>query len=80
MYMTNISFATYVLVLREGGYIGLFITLVPKVLLWRFYLFAYQLWGLLLILIDWCIKLSVQNFQQIIVIYRRDNCVYHHWG
>ena len=32
------------------------------------------------ILIDWFIKLSVYTFQNLIVISRRGNFVYHHWG
>ena len=31
-------------------------------------------------LIGWFIKLIVQTFQAIIVMYRRGNFVYHHWG
>ena len=31
------------------------------------------------ILIGWFIKLSVQSFQPLIVIYGRGNFVYHHW-
>ena len=34
-------------------------------------------WGLLLNLIGWLIKISVQTFQPIIIIYRRGNFVYH---
>ncbi len=43
---------------------------------------AYQLWGLLKILIGWFIKLSVtvQTFQPLISINRRGNFVYHLWG
>ncbi len=66
---------------REG-YIGLFITLVPKVLhiITLSYSLTYQLWELYQILIAWFIKLSVQTFQPQIVIYSRGNFVYHHWG
>ena len=32
-----------------------------------------------LILIGWFINLSVQTFQPLIIIYRRDNFVYHYW-
>ena len=38
---------------------------------------AWQLWGLLLNFIGWFIKLSVQTFQPLIVIY--SNFVYHSW-
>ncbi len=43
-----------------------------------FYSLTWQLWELWWILIGWFIKLSLQTSQQIIVIYRRDNFVYHH--
>ena len=33
-----------------------------------------------MILIGWFIKLSVQIFQPLIVIYRKGNFDYHHWG
>ena len=36
-------------------------------------------WDSKWILIGWLIKLSVQTFQPLIVIYRRDNFVYHYW-
>ena len=32
-----------------------------------------------LILISWFIKLSIQTFQRLIIIYRRGKFVYHHW-
>ncbi len=32
------------------------------------------------ILIGWSIRLSTQKFQPLIVIFKRDNFVYHHWG
>ena len=38
---------------------------------------AWQLWGPLL---NFIIKLSVQTFQPLTVIYRRGNFIYHHWG
>ena len=44
------------------------------------YLLTQQIWGLLLILIGRVIKLSVQAFQSLIVIYRRGNFVYHNLG
>ena len=44
------------------------------------YSLVQQLWGLLLILIGWFIKLSCQMFQPLIVIYRRGNFVYHDCG
>ena len=67
---------------REGGEIGLINTLVPKVFkhllvlktLGTYYSYSY------LILIDWFMKLIVQMFQQLIVIYRSDNFVHHYWG
>ena len=54
---------------REGGEIGLFITLVPK------FLFV-GLTTLGTFLIGWLFKLCVQTFQPL--IYRRDNLVYDH--
>ena len=50
---------------KEGGDIGLFITLV-------FNAFNNNVWYLLN-LISWFIKMSVQTFKPIIVIYRREN-------
>ena len=44
------------------------------------YSLAWQLWGLLCILIGWFIKLSAQTIQPLILIYRTGNFVYHHWG
>ena len=58
-------------ILREGGDIGLFITLVHKV-------FIYLL-GTYIELIDWVIDLNVQNSNHL-VIYCMSSFVYHHWG
>ena len=44
------------------------------------YSLAGQRWKLLLNLIGWFIKLSVQTFQPLIVIYRKGNFVYRDWG
>ncbi len=55
---------------REGGDIGRFITLVPKVLIRFSYSLAEKLLGLLLYLIGWIIKLVVQTFQPPILIFR----------
>ena len=60
---------------RERGDNRLFITLVPKVFLF----FNLTTLGLL-ILIGWLIKLSVPTVQPLIMIYKRDNFVCHHWG
>ena len=73
---------------REGGDIGLFVTLVPEVLYNIIWLcFSYSLSYIVnnfgdfySILIGWLIKLSVQTLHLLIVIYKRDNFVYHHWG
>ena len=66
---------------REGGDIGLIITIVPKVLYYRFLIrwldnFGDYYW----ILIGWLIKLSVQTLPILIVNYRTGNFVYHNWG
>ena len=64
------------LVCREGGAIGLFITLVPKVLRLRFVICWLNIFGdFYWILFGWFINLNVQVFQ----IYRRDDVVYNHW-
>ena len=65
-----------------GGEIGRFITLVPKVLYDCFLIrWLYNFGGLNLILIGWFIKLSVNTFQLLIVIYKKgNNIVYHYWG
>ena len=59
---------------REGGDIWLFNSLVPKV--FNVFLFV----GLITLgnFIGWVIKLSVQTFQPLNVIYSRGNFVYHH--
>ena len=45
------------------------------------YSLAQQLYGLpYLVLISWLIKLSVQTFQSLIVIYKRGDFVYHNWA
>ena len=63
---------------RERGSLGLFITLVPQVL--KFFLF----FGLTTLgtftEFRWFIKLSVQTFQPLILIYKSCNLVCHHWG
>ncbi len=53
-------------------------TLVPKVLITFSCSMGLPLWGLSLI--GCFIKSSVQPFQPLILIYRRDNIVYYHWG
>ena len=63
---------------REGQ-MGCFFTLVPKVLHFLIYwlnIFGNFYW----ILIGWFIKLSGQMFWTLILIYRRGNFVYYHWG
>ena len=60
----------------EGGDIGLFIALVPKVFL---------IVGLItlgtLIDFNWLVnKINVQTVQPLIVIFKRDNFVNYHWG
>ena len=62
---------TNVIIFREVGDIGLFITLVPNDIMTFSYSLAKQPWGLLLNLICWFIKLIVSMFQPLIVIYRR---------
>ena len=70
----------WVIASREEGDIGLFITLVPK-LSWCFLIRWLNDFGnFYLILIGWFINLSVQTFQQLILIYIRDNFVYHYLG
>ena len=64
---------TSLLFIREGGDMGLFITLVPKV-------FGSTTWGTIIELIGQFKKLIVQTFQQQIWIYRRGNFVFLHWG
>ena len=66
--------------IREGGNIGLF-TLVFKVL-WKGFLICWlnNFGKFYWILISWFIKLSVQTFQPLIVIYNRRNFVYPHRG
>ena len=44
------------------------------------YLLAWQLGDFYWTLIGWFNKLSLQTFQSLIIIYRRSNFVYHHWG
>ena len=66
------------LLVREGGDIGLFITLVPKVLNNIFLFFGLTTLGTLN-LICWLTKLSVQTFKPLIVNYRRSNFVYNYW-
>ena len=65
--------------LHEGGDIGLLITIYPKVLKYISYLFIWlnSFGDYYSILIGWFIKLSVQMFQPIFVIYRRGNFVNH---
>ena len=69
---------SWVLNVREGRDIGLFITLVPKSLILTLP-YSLCLTTLGKILIGWFIKLRVQTFQLLIVIYRKGNFVYHHW-
>ena len=59
---------------REGGDIGLFYN---NVLL---FVGLTTLGTLNLILISWFIKLSVQMFQPLILVYGRKNFVYNHWA
>ena len=57
---------------KERGDNGLFITLAPKVLLWRFLIrWIHNFVEFSEFFIGWIIKLSVQTFQPLIVIYRR---------
>ena len=55
---------------------GLFITLVPKPLLF----IGLKTMETLVNLIGLFIKLSVQTFKPLILIYRSGNFVYQHWG
>ena len=59
---------------REGGDNELFIKLFNKLIR-----LLNNFWDFNWILIDWFIKLSVQTFQLLILIYRRFNFVFHHW-
>ena len=69
-----VKFVSY---LREGGENGLFITLVPKVLLLLFLIrWLYNFGDFYWTLIGLFIKLSVQMFQPLIVIYRRGIILY----
>ena len=53
----------------------------PQIIIKMFsYSLAFQLWALQLILICCFIKLKVQTFQPIILIYRNGDFVYNHWG
>ena len=67
---------------REGGEIGLFITLVPKVLWLRFLIRWLNNFGdLHWKLIGWMVNSAkCQTFQQLFVIYRRGNFVNYNWG
>ena len=58
---------------EEGGDTGLFITLVPKVIQYRFLGELYR------ILIDWLIRLSVQSFNMYCKL-KRGYFVYYPWG
>ena len=66
-------------IIKEGGDIGLFITLVTKVLLNAF-LIAGTITLETFKNFDWFNKLSVQTFQPLIVIYGRGSFMYHLWG
>ncbi len=59
---TEIEGQHILLTYREGGDIGLLITLVPKVFYKRFWFFGLSTLGIFKILIVWFIKLSVQTF------------------
>ncbi len=62
---------------REGGNIaGVVYYTSPQKLVIRWLTNLGDLHG---ILIGWIRNLSVQTFQQLIVIYRRVNFVYHYW-
>ena len=58
---------------------GLFITLVPKILEYRFIFVSFTSLGTFL-LICLFFKMSVQTFLPLFVIYKSGNFVYHHWG
>ena len=64
---------------REGGDIGLFITLVPKVLYWRFLIRWLPNFGDFWL--NKSLSFSVQTFQPLTILtYRSCNLVYNHWG
>ncbi len=64
---------------REGGDLGLFITLVPKVITFS-YSFLYQLWGLIFNF-DWLVnKVEYPNFTTINCNLKRGNFLFLHWG
>ena len=65
---------------KPGGREGTLV-LIPKVLLYQILIRWLNNFGnFYRILIVLFIKLSVQTFQPLIVIYRMGNFVYHHWG
>ena len=68
------------ILIRKGGDNGLLITLVPKDCNNVLFFVAITTLGIYWILIDWIIKMRVQTFQPLIVIYRRGNFDYHHLG
>ena len=67
---------------REGGrghWPVYFIS--PQSFKWRFLIrWLNNVGGFYWILIGWFVKSSVQTFQPQILIYKRGNFVYHHWG
>ena len=66
----------------ERGYWVVYYTSHQNFIFAFSYWLAWQLWGLSCnqFMIGLFIKLSVQMFQPLIVIYKRGNIVYHHWG
>ena len=59
----------------QRGYLAVYYT-SPQSLVIKFLIHGDSYW----IVIGWFIKLSVNTFQPIIVIFRKDSIVYHHWG
>ena len=62
------------------GHWDLYYTSPQSFIITVYYLLAYQYGDFYLISICQFIKLSVQTFQPLIVIYRRGNFVFLHWG
>ena len=72
----------YVMAMQAGrvGHCAVYYTSPQSFIITFSYSLTEQLWGLLLHLIGWLIKLSVQTFQPIIVIYKSGNLCYQFIG